>query len=77
MELFGKISQDVREIGKVFAAGLEGAEVAAEVALGRVVAGVPGPGHALVERFDRRGTEPFELFRSEFGPNWVKIRNVC
>ena len=21
----------------------------------------------LVERFDRRGTEPFELFRSEFG----------
>ena len=41
LELFGKISQDVREIGKVFAAGLEGAEVAAEVALGRVVAGVP------------------------------------
>ena len=23
----------------------------------------------LVERFDRRGTEPFELFRSEFGQN--------
>ena len=22
-----------------------------------------------VERFDRRGTEPFELFRSEFGQN--------
>ena len=25
--------------------------------------------HHLVERFDRRGTEPFELFRSEFGQN--------
>ena len=26
----------------------------------------------LVERFDRRGTEPFELFRSEFGQNsWI------
>ena len=24
---------------------------------------------ALVERFDRRGIEPFELFRSEFGQN--------
>ena len=23
----------------------------------------------LAERFDRRGTEPFELFRSEFGQN--------
>ena len=32
----------------------------------------PGPPPAvppLVERFDRRGTEPFELFRSEFGQN--------
>ena len=26
-----------------------------------------GAALALVERFDRRGTEPFELFRSEFG----------
>ncbi len=25
-----------------------------------------------VERFDRRGTEPFELFRSEFGQNSFK-----
>ena len=25
--------------------------------------------HAWVERFDRRGTEPVELFRSEFGQN--------
>ena len=25
--------------------------------------------YAWVERFDRRGTEPFELFRSEFGQN--------
>ena len=24
----------------------------------------------LVERFDRRGTEPFEFFRSEFGQNF-------
>ena len=23
--------------------------------------------YGLVERFDRRGTEPFELFRSKFG----------
>ena len=28
----------------------------------------------LVERFDRRGTEPFELFRSEFGQNTCKIK---
>ena len=28
---------------------------------------------ALVERFDKRGTEPFELFRSEFGQHSVKI----
>ena len=30
-----------------------------------------------VERFDRRGTEPFELFRSEFAQNpgnFVRIR---
>ena len=26
------------------------------------------------ERFDRRGTEPFELFRSEFGQNSFKIQ---
>ena len=26
-------------------------------------------GTTLVERFDRRGTAPFELFRSEFGQN--------
>ena len=29
--------------------------------------------HTWVERFDRRGTEPFELFRSEFGQNSLKI----
>ena len=29
---------------------------------------------AWVERFDRRGTEPFELFRSEFGQNSCKIQ---
>ena len=36
-------------------------------------AGGEGDGEAAagrwVERFDRRGTEPFELFRSEFGQN--------
>ena len=32
-------------------------------------AGTCGDVDALVERFDRRGTEPFELFRSEFGQN--------
>ena len=31
----------------------------------------------LVERFDRRGTEPFELFRSECGQNSVRIMNIC
>ena len=38
--------------------------------------GGDGPAHqgedgvrGLVERFDRRGTEPFEFFRSEFGQN--------
>ena len=45
----------------------------------------PGSGHdgevvleagllALVESFDRRGTEPFELFRSEFGQRCVRIQ---
>ena len=29
---------------------------------------------AWVERFDRRGTEPFELFRSEVGQNSFKIQ---
>ena len=33
------------------------------------VVGVLGPLPALVERFDRRGTEPNELFTSEFGQN--------
>ena len=28
----------------------------------------------LVERFDQRGTEPNELFRSEFGQNSCKIQ---
>ena len=29
-----------------------------------------------VERFDRRGSEPFELFTSEFGRNSVKIQYI-
>ena len=28
----------------------------------------------VVERFDRRGTEPFELFTSEFGQDSVRIQ---
>ena len=28
-----------------------------------------------VERFDRRGTEPFELFKSEFGQNIIFFQN--
>ena len=31
---------------------------------------------ALVERFDRRGIEPFEFFTSEFGQNSVKIQCI-
>ena len=31
---------------------------------------------ASVERFDRRGTEPFELFRSEFGQNSARIEEI-
>ena len=31
---------------------------------------------ALVERFDRRGTEPFELFRAEWGHNSVRINEI-
>ena len=39
------------------------------------VAGPAGePAAALAERFDRRGTEPFELFRSEFGQNYIGIQ---
>ena len=30
-----------------------------------------------VERFDRRGTEPFELFRSEFGQKSFKIQEIA
>ena len=31
-----------------------------------------------VERFDRRGTEPFELFGSKFGPQFSQnLRNFC
>ena len=30
----------------------------------------------LVERFDRRGTEPFEQFRSEFGQNSARIKEI-
>ena len=42
-------------------------------------AGQPAPRPAVavqtrVERFDRRGTEPFELFRSEFGQNSCTIQ---
>ena len=39
----------------------------------------PAPGaspRTLVERLDRRGTEPFELFRSEFGQNSVRIKEI-
>ena len=35
--------------------------------------------HALetsVERFDRRGIEPFELFTWEFGQNYVKFQRI-
>ena len=30
----------------------------------------------LVERFVRRGTEPFELFRSEFGQDSVRMKEI-
>ena len=30
----------------------------------------------LVERFDRRGIEPFELFTSEFGQDSVRILEI-
>ena len=33
---------------------------------------------AWVERFDRRGTEPFELFGSKFGPQFCQnLRKIC
>ena len=38
--------------------------------------GAAAPVAALVERFDRRGTEPFELFRSEFGQNSAIIQEI-
>ena len=31
---------------------------------------------ALVERFDRRGIEPFELFTSEFAQRCVRIQEI-
>ena len=34
------------------------------------------PVRTLVERFDRRGIEPFELFRSEFGQRCVRIQEI-
>ena len=30
----------------------------------------------LVQRFDRRGIEPLELFTSEFGPNSLRIEDI-
>ena len=30
----------------------------------------------LVDRFDRRGIEPLELFRSEFGQNSLRIEEI-
>ena len=48
-------------------AGAAGAAGTAGTARAAAAAG------ALVERFDRRGTETFELFRSEFGRNSVRI----
>ena len=36
--------------------------------------GLDPRGKALVERFGQRGTEPNELFRSEFGQNSCKIQ---
>ena len=34
--------------------------------------------HLWVERFDRRGTEPFELFGSKFGPQFCQnLRKIC
>ena len=38
--------------------------------------GVPGRGVTRVERFDRRGSEPFELCTSEFGQNSVRIQCI-
>ena len=34
------------------------------------------PADALVERFDRRGIEPFELFTSEFAQRCVRIQEI-
>ena len=34
------------------------------------------PFETYVERFDRRGNEPFELFRSEFGQNSLTANSV-
>ena len=34
------------------------------------------PVAGLVERFDRRGTEPFELLIPEFGHNSVRIKEI-
>ena len=31
---------------------------------------------SVVERFDRRGIEPFELFASEFGQNSLRIDEI-
>ena len=59
------------------ARGAEAASVCTAAAVFRAAAAVPcifGAVPLLVERFDRRGTEPFELFRSEFGQNSFKIQ---
>ena len=37
---------------------------------------VPDRERGLVERFDRRGIEPFELFTTEFGQNSFKIQYI-
>ena len=48
-------------------------------ALGSTLSGASSPRRChptWVERFDRRGIEPFELFTSEFGQNSVKIQYI-
>ena len=42
----------------------------------KLQAAVRGVVLRLVESFGSRGTEPFELFRSEFGQNSVRIKEI-
>ena len=70
MEEFTRTVETLKEVSAVTRALNMDAMDPNPVPAKDVKRGLTDPVTNLVERFDRRGTEPFELFRSEFGQNF-------